>query len=156
MVFSKVDVADVTWDSAAVTLWSAVEPCAGIVSACVPSLRPLISIAVRRLLRDRWPTFVAAGSNKGVRSDGGTSTMLWVLQDAEAGSPPVEGKRNGMEGKDIGVFNTWCTVHSAEKAVDKEAQIMVEEVERPWGGIKVKTEIRWSVQERYDYDDRLY
>ncbi|MDI1486527.1 MAG: hypothetical protein OHK93_005758 [Ramalina farinacea] len=162
VVFSKVDMEDVTWDSSAVTLWSAVEPCAGIVGACVPSLRPLCSVGLRRVRRMRSPTLVA-GSSKGGRLDSGAAMMPWVLQDVESGNTPDEDNRNGMGGKEICVFNTLCTVPSAMRraqekpsAVDGETQIKVEEVEIPWGGIKVKTEIRWSVQERYDYDDRLY
>lgn len=164
VVFSKVNMEDVTWNSTAVTLWSAVEPCAGIVCACVPSLRPLLTITFRTLLHVRLPTsMVAAADAKSSRPDSGASTMPWIRQDVESGIPPDESKRNRMEGKGSCVFNTLCTVPSAMRraqekpcAVDGETQIKVEEVERPCGGIKVKTEIRWSVQERYDYDDRLY
>ena len=162
VVFSKVDMEDVTWDSAAVTLWSAVEPCAGIVGACVPSLRPLFSVGLSRLRIVRLPTFAAAGSER-VRQDSGASTMPWILRDLESGNTPDENRRKWMEGKESCVFNTLCTVSSAMRraqekpgAVDGETRIKVEEVEVPWGGIKVKTEIRWSVQKRYEYDDRLY
>ena len=164
VVFSKTNMEDVTWDSTAVTLWSAVEPCAGIVCACLPSLRPLVSIALRgmgfRLLR-----FGSVAGDKGVRNDSAASTMPWIVQDAESGISLDEDRKTRVGGKGARVHNTLCTVASAMQRANEKAgagagdgdkQVRVEQVEIPWGGIKVKTEIRWSVQERYDYDDRLY
>ena len=60
--------------------------------------------------------------------------------------------------------NTLHTVSSAiEHMHSRKAQAVklnggcrVEEMEVPYGSIKVKTEIRWSVQDRYDYDYRVY
>lgn len=161
VVFSKVNMEDVTWNSTSVTLWSAVEPCAGIISACMPSLRPLLTVTLHRL-HICTPSFITADS-KSIGPASGASTMPWIIPDGEPDILPYGNKRKGVERKEPCVHNTLCTVSSAMRranekpgAVGGDTQIRAEEVEPPWGGIKVKTEIRWSVQEHYDYDDRLY
>lgn len=40
---------DITWVQAQVFLWSSVEPACGIVSACLPNLRPLFRLAKKNL-----------------------------------------------------------------------------------------------------------
>ena len=55
--------------------------------------------------------------------------------------------------------NTLKCVSSAMKRAQKDDNkraTEVEAVEVPYGAIAVKTEIRWSVTQRYDYDYRVY
>ncbi|KAH8425101.1 uncharacterized protein LDX57_002850 [Aspergillus melleus] len=49
MTFLKSSV-DITWIMGDVFIWSSVEPCVGILCACLPTIRPLLRSAFRRLL----------------------------------------------------------------------------------------------------------
>ena len=77
----------------------------------------------------------------------------------ESGSQDVDHEK----GVSARVENSLQTVDSAmrRKEMRKNSQVEtrlreVGEVEVPFGEIRVQTEIRWSVAQRYDYDCRVY
>jgi hypothetical protein len=41
---------DITWITGDVFIWSSVEPCIGIVCACLPTLQPLLKSTLKRIL----------------------------------------------------------------------------------------------------------
>lgn len=48
MTFLKTSI-DITWIMGDVFIWSSVEPCVGILCACLPTIRPLLRLAFQRL-----------------------------------------------------------------------------------------------------------
>ena len=134
------------------TFWSAIEPCAGIVSACMPSLRPLVTLVLRSL-HVKLPNFHREQVS---RPDSGASTMPWIkgakmscIKDVEMQWP-----QNSL----ITVPSAMSQVFANQTRTARKAgpALKVEEIEVPYGAIKVKTEIRWSISERLDYDCRIY
>lgn len=49
----KVDIADPTWTAVEADIWSTVEPCIAIVSACLPMMAPLLKAMVPKRLIER-------------------------------------------------------------------------------------------------------
>ena len=118
----------------------------------MPSLRPLITLALRGInikLRVCHRANVA-------RSDSGASTVPWIKE--------VKERSHSADVELQWPQNTLVTVPSAMSRVtsgnternDSKDDTRVEELEVPYGAIKVKTEIRWSVVERLDYQYRVY
>ena len=147
MVFIHANPDDVTWNSTKVTVWSAVEPCIGVVTGCIPSLRPLLSghCWIRGALRPS--------------SGGSTSTVSklpWVRYCYRVDDCDIEVVKPG--GYESGVSYEGVAF-AAKKAVQREGPVddfRVEDVDVPYGNIEVKTEISWSWNDRIDYDSRLY
>ena len=136
-----------------VALWSAVEPCAGIISACMPSLRPLISLSLRGI-NIKVPTFHRGNIT---RPDSGASTMPWI-REAKERSQSADVEMQWPQNTLVTVPSAMSRVTSGKTDESKEGKngIQVEELHVPYGAIKVKTEIRWSVTERLDYHYRVY
>ncbi|MDI1490806.1 MAG: hypothetical protein OHK93_002010 [Ramalina farinacea] len=71
IVLSRLSDADVTWNYVDSAIWSAAEPCMGVISACIPSLHPLVKRALGGLKgkKDfRWS--VMAGGSAGSMANG--------------------------------------------------------------------------------------
>ena len=147
MVFSHVNPNDVTWNSTKVTIWSAVEPCVGVITGCIPSLRPLISgrCWVRGAIRPQ-PMETSSTS----------SQLPWIKHHYQVDNCDVELVRPGRSGSDISYEGFAFATKSVAQRGDSGDNFRVEDVDVPFGNIAVKTEIRWSWNERMDYDSRLY
>ena len=146
---------DPTFEAADVALWSAVEPCAGVISACMPSLRPFFTIVLRSC-HVKLP--VLHRSRTRARPNSGSSTLPWLTYHRNVNGLGGEMQSSHVEAK---VENSLQTVESASKmsrdrASKQPAVNVVEEAEVPYGEIRVQTEIRWSVAQRFDYDYRVY
>ncbi|KAL5344158.1 integral membrane protein Pth11-like protein [Aspergillus crustosus] len=75
---------DTTWIQANIYVWSTVEPCVGILCACLPTLQPLVRLCIKKILgssatHGRWGNSTSKGVSSGAkhlgsrsRSKGGT------------------------------------------------------------------------------------
>jgi len=131
-------------------IWTATEPCMGVVSACLPSLRPLVTLLVSGSPRGpRVKSTHATGSSTSSRlmwrsnngNEDGTFTRLEELANELnprwGHSVSVRGGRNNRNGS----------------AVDN---ISMEDMNVPPNSINVKTEVVLVTSDRLDYHDRLY
>ncbi len=129
-------------------IWSALEPNMAVICACIPSLRPLVSVAgqgfanaplISRTLR---PTSAAS------------SRRIW----SSGKSRPSDGAFSQLNepdylrpfGPDVGHD---VSVRGGRADEDRQD---IEALEMPQQGIKVQTEVILSTSDRLHYDDRLF
>ncbi|KAL8670191.1 MAG: hypothetical protein Q9168_005256 [Polycauliona sp. 1 TL-2023] len=148
VVLANLQASDVTWNFINAGIWSALEPSMAVICACLPSLRPLFTLASRSLSNSSLPSFTSPriiglkltsssnsnrrtwpGSSRGKTSDGTFSQL------SEGGTEDVK-----PLGHDV-------SVHGGDE--------VEEELELPERGIQVKTEVRVST-EGLEYKDRLF
>ncbi|PWY82709.1 integral membrane protein Pth11-like protein [Aspergillus eucalypticola CBS 122712] len=55
---------DITWIMGNVFIWSSVEPCIGIVCACLPTLQPLLRYTIQRIFGSRVGRYLGSSENK--------------------------------------------------------------------------------------------
>ncbi|RAK98789.1 putative integral membrane protein Pth11-like [Aspergillus ibericus CBS 121593] len=55
---------DITWIMGNVFIWSSVEPCIGIVCACLPTLQPLLRHSIQRIFGSRAGRYWGSSENK--------------------------------------------------------------------------------------------
>lgn len=128
-------------------IWTATEPCMSVVSACLPSLRPLVTLLVSG--SPRGPPVKSTRSSTSSRlmwrgsnaNEDGTFTRLEEpaneLNPRWGHSVSVSGGRNNRNGS----------------AGDN---ISMEDMNVPPNGINVTTEVVLVTSDRLDYHDRLY
>ena len=125
-------------------IWSALEPNMAVICACIPSLRPLVSVAGKGfanapLVKSTLHSTGTAssrriwGSGKGKSSDG-TFSQLDEPDDLR----PL--------GHDVAVRGGRVS----------QSQPDIEELEMPQSGINVRTEVILSTSDRLHYNDRLF
>lgn len=127
-------------------IWTAAEPSLGIVSACIPSLRPLV-------------TYVISGTHRGPIMDSvkTSSTVLSPTTWRTSESTEPRGAFIQLDGSTNEIESAWghrVSVHGGHtggKSADS-----IEEVEIPIEGITVKTEIMLLTSDRLNYNDRLF
>lgn len=127
-------------------IWTAAEPSLGIVSACIPSLRPLV-------------THFISGTHRGPTMDSvqTSSTILNSTTWRTSESTEPRGAFIQLHESTNEVESAWGHSvfvhggHSGGKNADS-----IEEVEIPIKGITVKTEITLMTSDRLNYNDRLF
>ncbi|CAF9941740.1 hypothetical protein IMSHALPRED_002872 [Imshaugia aleurites] len=174
VTFSRADPADFTWNFVRVAIWSAVEPIVGIFGACLPSLRPLVTLlldsnAYRSFAATTSRTFQTSTSSSVLKSnqskskhresttfarieeqDGNAKTQRLPWRDQKG--PRVYD--NDADGHKFTVYGGRDQHGRGEiSAIEMER---TSDVEPPIGGIRVKTEILLSSSKRLDYNKRLY
>ncbi len=136
---------------------SAAEPTMGVTSACLPSLRPLVSIIIRGTTRGlgaaRTGTKLSAQDNSSnssrtvwrsrSRSDDGREGPLTRLKD------PTENRR--QRGHDVEVRGG-----KPRGGRGREDEISLEEMNVLVGGIRVKDEVVVTSNDWIDYKDKVY
>ncbi|GKZ35836.1 hypothetical protein AbraIFM66950_006634 [Aspergillus brasiliensis] len=55
---------DITWIMGNVFIWSSVEPCIGVVCACLPTLQPLLRYTIQRMFGSRVGRYLGSSENK--------------------------------------------------------------------------------------------
>ena len=55
---------DITWEMGNVFIWSSVEPCVGIVCACLPTLQPLLRYSIQRIFGSHAGQYWGSSENK--------------------------------------------------------------------------------------------
>ena len=129
----------------------------GVISACIPSLRPLVSLIIRGTTKGLGVSKAGTSSAQNSNSSG-SSRVMWKTKtiDGERGEPftrlPEDlgtpsgpqwgrsvsvrgGKRNGRGGED---------------------EISLEEMSVPAGAIQVRDEVRITSSNWLEYKDRVY
>lgn len=127
-------------------IWTAAEPSLGIVSACIPSLRPLV-------------TYIISGTHRGPTMDSvqTSSTILNSKTWRTDESTELQGAFIQLDESTKEIESAWGHSvfvqggHTGGKTGDN-----VEEVEIPIEGITVKTEITLMTSDRLNYNDRLF
>ncbi|KAL8837151.1 MAG: hypothetical protein Q9176_005894 [Flavoplaca citrina] len=129
-------------------IWSALEPSMAVICACIPSLRPLFSLASRSLRNSNVPSFstprIVGGKFTGPSS---SKQRTW----------PRSGKGKISDGMfsqldEGGADDTKPLGHDVSVHGGGETE---EGIELPERGIQVKTEVRVS-SEGLEYRDRLF
>ncbi|KAG8525603.1 uncharacterized protein KY384_009247 [Bacidia gigantensis] len=110
VVLSRLTSVDVTWNYVDSAIWSAAEPSMGVISACLPSLRPLVSILLRGTVRGLGVSKYGLGSSAtgklGSSNGSGSRSGRWGSRSDGAGAAGV-GRGLGVgggEGKNGGDF----------------------------------------------------
>ena len=164
VVLSRLTAFDVTWNYVNAAIWSAAEPCMGVIASCIPSLRPLLSLLLRGTTR---ATGTLHSKNAQNTSSSHTMSSKRDLQGDEIDLVPTpSGGREGfarLRDEERGFGNPrWG--HEVEvkggrkkkssRFPQQEDEISLEEI-IPQGGIKVKSEVVITSTE-WEWKDRLY
>ncbi|KAL8987445.1 MAG: hypothetical protein Q9177_003341, partial [Variospora cf. flavescens] len=146
VVLSRLHHADVTWNFVNSAIWSAAEPCMGVVSACIPSLRPLVALITRGTHK------VRSQSSDRPSSSGAYSKAVW---GRESGGESGDDSGHGMHFQRL--TNPLANKHHASRwgrnvsvrgGKDMERgglgggdEVSLQEMNVPEGQIKIKEEI---------------
>lgn len=125
-------------------IWSAIEPNMAVVCACIPSLRPLITVVSQGVFNH--PLVRSTLSSSGATS----SKRTWRSSRGKA----PDGSFSQLDGADeLQPLGHGVSIHGG-RGVD--GQPVGEGTEMPQHGIKVMTEVQVSTTDRLEYNDRLY
>ena len=130
----------------------------GVVSACLPSLRPLFKRLVSNTYRG--PTFEASRTKSA--QDYGSNTSSRYIWSHNKGASVNLNSRNFSQLDDTGNepnSNWGFNVHvhgGKDKHAGYEDQIDLEDMQTPERRIKVKTEVTLISTERMEYRDQLF
>ncbi|KAL8673436.1 MAG: hypothetical protein Q9168_002140 [Polycauliona sp. 1 TL-2023] len=152
VVLSRLESEDLTWNFVNSAIWSAAEPCMGVISACLPSLRPLVALMTRGT--HRAPK-MRGGKSAQANSSSNSSRIVWRRRDSDHGKhfsrledPIAEQTRWG---RDVTVKGG----RSTDQGGSSE-NISLQEINVPAGQIKVKEEIVVTSTDWLEYKDRVY
>lgn len=138
-------------------IWSAAEPSMGVISACIPSLRPLISLLTCGTTRGIGVSKSAKSSAQETSS--GASRMVWrsprAGEDGRDGyferlDDPTERANRRQWGHETNVRGGKVVGRGAED------EISLEEMNVPVGGIRVKDEVRVTSSDWLEYKDKVF
>ncbi|KAI4268121.1 MAG: hypothetical protein L6R38_007957 [Xanthoria sp. 2 TBL-2021] len=150
VVLSRLENEDVTWNYVNSAIWSAAEPCMGVISACLPSLRPLVALMTRGT--HRAPKI--GGKSAQATTSSGSSRVVWRRKDTDHGKHFSRLEDSVAEqarwGHDVTVKGGRETDHGSSE------NISLQEINVPPGQIKVKEEIVVTSTDWLDYKDRVY
>ena len=129
-------------------IWSALEPNMAVICACIPSLRPLASVAGKGFANAPLVARSTARSPSGASS----SRRIW---ESGKSSRPSDGafSQLGDETDDLRPLGHDVSVRAGP--VDED-QAVAESLEMPEQGIAVRTEVILSTSDRLLYNDRLF
>ena len=131
-------------------IWTSVEPTMGVVSACLPSLRPLFSALWRGNYR-------APSVDHQKKSFSSSTSGHPIGFHARLGSSGDAGRRWSASEEPINMESGIWGAHNVDcRAGDGKSEGELEEVELPKGGIRVRTEITLLSSERVEYRDQLF
>ncbi|KAL8974748.1 MAG: hypothetical protein Q9197_001010 [Variospora fuerteventurae] len=161
VVLSRLHHADVTWNFVNSAIWSTAEPCMGVVSACIPSLRPLVALITRGTHK------VRSQSSDRTSSSGAYSKAVWGRESGgESGDDSGDGLHfqrltNPLANKHHA--SRWGRNVSVRGGKDMERgglgggdEVSLQEMNVPEGQIKIKEEITITSSDWLEYDDRVY
>ena len=118
-----------------------------VVCACIPSLRPLITIVNRGV-------FDHALAKNIMKSGSGTSSKrIWSSSKTKTSSGSFSRYSQFDEQEDLRPLGHGISVRGGRHNAGRSDE---EEVEMPQHGINVRTEITLDTSDRLDYNDRLY
>ena len=137
-------------------IWTATEPTMGVVSSCLPSLRPLLKGLVSNTYNG--PTCNGLGNINDQDHSNGTCSLYMRSRNRVGGSTCKTFTRIEETGIESGTrWGHNVQVHGGKKQHDNsDDQISLEEMETPSNGIRVKTEVTLISSERLEYNDQLF
>ena len=151
VVLGRLTNADLTWNYTDSGIWSAAEPAMGVISACLPSLRPLISVVCRGTssalgssMADNVKS-MSSGSSQGIRSS--------RIRDDERDAPFVRFEGHQPPGQP-GRYDVSAAGPTERRAAGDEMSL--EEINVPDGMIRVKDEVTVTSSNWIDYKDNVY
>ena len=169
VILSHLTTGDTTWTYVNASIWSAAEPCMGVIASCIPSLRPLLSLLLRGTTR-------ATGTLHSKNAqDTSSSQSIFSKRDRQGHEidlvPTSGGGREGfarLGDEERGLGSPWGHEVKVKGGREKkssgfpglggtrqrEDEISLEEM-IPQGGIKVKSEVVVTSTE-WEWKDRLY
>ncbi|KAL9600311.1 MAG: hypothetical protein Q9219_003261 [cf. Caloplaca sp. 3 TL-2023] len=166
VVISKVDESDITWNNVSATCWTAAEPSTAVVSACLPSLRPLFANLIRRrksLHRRNLLSWRSSHSNDD-NSKTQTSTQGSFNRLHEfSGHGEEAGRKSPWRANNVTVFGGTKKGnfkrgsgggHNLGDEGDEEEGGSENEI--PLNRIRAKTEVVLTISERVDWRDDLF
>ncbi|KAL8644091.1 MAG: hypothetical protein Q9210_007429, partial [Variospora velana] len=155
VVLSRLHQADLTWNFVDSAIWSAAEPCMGVVSACIPSLRPLAALITRGTHKVR-----SQSSDRTTSSDA-YSKAVWrrESEDDNGDGGHIQRLTNPLANKHHAA--RWARNVSVRGGKDVEHgglgggdEVSLQEMNVPDGQIKIKEEIMITSSDWLEYDDR--
>lgn len=143
---------DITWYYVPIAIWTAAEPSIAVVSACLPSLRPLfVRVVWGGAHRPKPPTYPSTsryGSNslrKSPYGDGSFNRLQESDRSGNHGSPWTNHNVNVYGGRRSG------DAESDEFELGNQAHF-----ETPMNRIRAKTTVVLTISERVDFQDDLF
>ena len=125
-------------------IWSALEPNMAVICACIPSLRPLVSVAGQGFTIS--PLVGRSAQSSGVAS----SRRIWEVGKS---GPSVGTFSQLDEPDDLRPLGHDVSVRGGRPG---ESQPDVDALEMSQTGINVRTEVILSTSDRLHYNDRLF
>ena len=153
IVLARLEAYDVTWNYVNAAIWSAAEPSMSVIAACLPSLRPLIALALKGT--HRGPTLISKKSAQATSSSG-SSRVIWPARTVEDAEPA--GGFTRLEETAIGRDrDRWGQCETAVRGGKRQSTSTFNEIgmEEMNSGIRVKNEITIT-SHVWDYKDRVY
>ena len=137
-------------------IWTATEPTMGVVSSCLPSLRPLLKGLVSNTYHG--PTCNGLGNINNQDHSNGTCSLYMRTRNRVGDSACKTFTRIEETGIESGTrWGHNVQVHGGKKQHDNsDDQISLEEMETPSRSIRVKTEVTLISSERLEYNDQLF
>ncbi|KAL8929169.1 MAG: hypothetical protein Q9172_000605 [Xanthocarpia lactea] len=151
IVLASLKKSDLTWNLVNGGIWAITEPSVGVMCACLPSLRPLFTVASQVLKVDTFKTLLPSSHGSKL----GRGWTLWAdkhgnSEDSEMTCIPswtgsTSSETNKPLGHDVNVHG------GADVEVGEDAKAAP-----PEGEIRVKTEVVLVSSKRLDYQDRIF
>ncbi|KAL8859341.1 MAG: hypothetical protein Q9178_004279 [Gyalolechia marmorata] len=150
VVLSRIENVDVTWNFVNSGIWSAAEPCMGVICACIPSLRPLVASLTHGTHR---PPDMRGGKSAQAYTSNGSSGMIWRRKASE------NGKRFSRLEDPFAEQARWAREVTVKGGRDTELgsveNLSLQEINVPAGQIQVMEEIVIT-RDWLEYNDRVY
>ncbi|KAI4201783.1 MAG: hypothetical protein LQ346_002094 [Caloplaca aetnensis] len=164
VVLARLNHADLTWNYVNSAIWTAAEPCMGVVSACLPSLRPLVTLRLKgtapgiqnRSTTDRSGSY---GSSKTVWRN--STKTLWRNSTKSRENSEGGGRHFQRLDDPLTKHSRWHRDVTVRGGKDIERgssgeDISLRDMDVPSGQIRVKEEVVITSTDWLDYQDRVY
>lgn len=158
VVLSRLQDVDLTWNYINAAIWTATEPSMGVISACLPSMRPLFNRIFSGTYRG--PTFKSTRGKSA--QDYGSGTSGRHMWSDSKGSTVDSRSFSRLEdvANDSRDNNSWgfnVLVHGGKNTNGNPSdQVSLEEMQTPARRIKVRTEVTLISTQRFEYRDQLF
>ncbi|KAL8798381.1 MAG: hypothetical protein Q9182_006703 [Xanthomendoza sp. 2 TL-2023] len=147
VVLSQIGKTDVTWNFINGGIWAETEPSVAVICACLPSLRPLFTVAA---------SFKSKLSSQSTQSQKSSRWLMWGGSghsgSKESNSSSFSRMGEFSEELDMPLGHA-VDVYGGRGEANRDGTTSMEVPER---GIRVKTEVVLVSSERLDYRDRLF
>ncbi|KAL9011811.1 MAG: hypothetical protein Q9173_003382 [Seirophora scorigena] len=155
VVLARLEQADVTWNFINAVIWSVLEPSMAVVCACIPSLRPLYSVAVGgfRNVTSVSRSRIMSSSGGGGPSGRNNRTSWRPALSRSRMSDGMFSQLLEEQVDDARPLGHGVSIKGGRRKKGDEGGL--EDMELPLRGIHVRSEVSIST-ERLEYKDRLF